>query len=63
MLAALRGETAEVDVRLRLIELRAGKRTRGHETLLELFAKDPDASVREMAAALSGGNSPTKGER
>ena len=38
-------------VRMRLIELLAGQRTEGHETLLEVFAKDPDAAVREMAAA------------
>lgn len=41
-------------VRMRLIELLAGKRTNGYETLLELFAKDPSAAVREMAAAVGG---------
>jgi len=40
-------------VRMRLIELLAGKRTAGHETLLRLYARDTDAGVREMAAALT----------
>ena len=39
-------------VRMRLIELLAVKRTRGHRTLLDLFAVDSDELVREMAKAL-----------
>lgn len=39
-------------VRLRLIELLAGQRTPGHEGLLDLYAKDSDELVREMALVL-----------
>ena len=41
-------------VRGRLIELLAGQRTRGHETLLKLYRRDSDRFVRDMAAAVSG---------
>ena len=40
-------------VRMRLIELLAGQRTRGYETLLQMYARDGDPCVREMASALS----------
>ena len=39
-------------VRMRLIELLAGKRTRGYETLVDFFAKDRSVAVRGMAAAM-----------
>jgi len=39
-------------VRLRLIDLLAAKRTSGHETLLDYFARDDDPLVRQIAAAL-----------
>lgn len=39
-------------VRMRLIELLAAKRTRGHRTLLDYFAADSDEMVREMTKAL-----------
>ena len=42
-------------VRMRLIELLAAKKTRGRETLLDLFANDPDREVGEMASVFRGG--------
>ncbi len=48
-------EDASALVRGRLIELLAGQRTRGHQTLLKLYARDPDRFVRDMAAAVAGG--------
>lgn len=40
-------------VRMRLVELLVVKKTPGHETVLDMFAKDDDPFVREMAAAVS----------
>jgi len=40
-------------VRMRLVELLVAKKTPGHETVLDMFAKDDDRLVREMAAAVS----------
>jgi len=37
-------------VRLRVLDLLAGRRTRGYQGLVKLFAKDADPYVREMAA-------------
>jgi hypothetical protein len=45
-------EDSEAVVRMRLIELLAAKRTRGHRTLLDLFAQDADPLVRDMASAV-----------
>ncbi len=45
-------QDADSMVRLRLIELLAAKRTKGHRTLLDHFAADSDDLVREMAKAL-----------
>ena len=39
-------------VRMRLVELLAGKRTDGHQTLLDLYTNDLDPQVREMTAAV-----------
>ena len=46
-------EDASPLVRLRLIDLLAAKDTKGHQGLLEIFARDRDALVREMAKALT----------
>ena len=40
-------------VRIRLIELLAGKKTPGHQPLLEMYQNDPDAAVKAMATALA----------
>ena len=40
-------------VRIRLIELLAGKKTPGHQPLLEMYQHDPDPAVKAMAAALA----------
>jgi len=45
-------EDRDAAVRLRLIDLLAAKRTSGHETLLDYFARDDDPLVRQIAAAL-----------
>ena len=39
-------------VRMRLVELLASKRTKGHTTILDLMAHDTDPEVREMAGIL-----------
>ncbi len=51
-LMAPRIQDASSLVRMRLIELLAAKRTRGHRTLLDYFAADGDEMVREMTKAL-----------
>ena len=42
-------------VRMRLVELLVAKRTKGHKTILDIYAADGDRHVRDMASALAGG--------